>query len=160
MHEEDFGHDACLGVVGGPDAAVDELARDAHVGWLGEGFGSEGDHAAGEAAEVLAFGLRDYAGCAVVDAGGASAAGYEDGGVVGGEGAEEDVFFDGREGGFVHLAVLGREAAEEEMLLGQVFVDGVGQAAKGEPRVLEGEGTGVAHGGPETRKVGVGLGGL
>ncbi len=46
------------------------------------------------------------------------------------------------------------------MLLGQVFVDGVGHAAEGEGRVLEGEGAGVTCGGPETGKAGVGLGGL
>lgn len=147
-------------MVVGPDTAVDKLPRDAHVGGVGEGFGGEGDHAASEAAEVLAFGLGRYAWFAVVVAGGARAAGDEDVGVVGGEGAEEDVFLDWEQGGFVHVAVLGREAAEEEMLLGQVFVDGVGHAAEGEGRVLEGEGAGVACGGPETGKAGVGLGGL
>ncbi len=163
VHEEDFRHDACLRVVVGPDTAVDELARDAHVGGVGEGFGGEGNHAAGEAAEVLAFGLGRYAGFFVVSAlgaGGARAAGDKDVGVVGGEGAEEDVFLDWGQGGFVHLAVLGREAAEEKMLLGEVFVDGVGHAAEGEGRVLEGESAGVACGGPETGEVGVGLGGL
>lgn len=99
--EKRFGHDARGHGVVGPDAAVDEAAARFEVGGPVEDFGGQGDHAAGEAGQVLhgGFGV-DVAGVA-----GFGVAGEEDVGVVRDHGAEEDVLREDGEGFFVHFSV-------------------------------------------------------